>query len=423
MTGTRSPRRHTHPAIVIGLDCITGLQTARILASRGVPVVGIASDPRHFACRTRVCQKILYADTATVAAIEALEALGPRLAAPAVLFPCTDPAVLAVSRARDRLASWYRVLQPAPEVIELLIDKVSFTQFAQARGLPIPRTEFLSTRAEAEAATRSMRFPCILKPQRKTREWDLRGLAKAYRVMSRDELLRLHDELSPWTDRLVVQEWIAGKDSELFSCNCYFDSDSNPMVTFVARKLRQWPPHAGVSSLGEECRNDLVLDETVRLFESVAFQGLGYVEMKRDARDGRYFVIEPNVGRPTGRSPIAEAGGVELLYTAYCDALDLPLPAEREQRYTGAKWMYLRRDLQAAAHYVRTGELGPRECIRSWRGVRTDAVFAWRDPLPFFADVLQASNTGARRVIARAHAHAGMAGAAGRTPEPGTAGR
>ena len=29
-------------AIVIGLDSITGLQTARILSQRGVPVIGIA---------------------------------------------------------------------------------------------------------------------------------------------------------------------------------------------------------------------------------------------------------------------------------------------------------------------------------------------------------------------------------------------
>ena len=32
------------PAVVVGLDNITGLQTARILAARGVPVFGIVAD-------------------------------------------------------------------------------------------------------------------------------------------------------------------------------------------------------------------------------------------------------------------------------------------------------------------------------------------------------------------------------------------
>ena len=34
-------------AIIIGLDSMQGLQTARILAKRGVPVVSIAKDPKY----------------------------------------------------------------------------------------------------------------------------------------------------------------------------------------------------------------------------------------------------------------------------------------------------------------------------------------------------------------------------------------
>ena len=81
---------------------------------------------------------------------------------------------------------------------------------------------------------------------------------------------------------------------------------------------------------------------------------------------GRLVIIEPNVGRPTGRSAIAEAGGVELVLTAYCDVAGLPLPGAREQRYVGAKWIDLRRDLQAALVARRQGTLsapgGPAGC-------------------------------------------------------------
>ena len=54
------------PAIVIGLDSLPGIQTARILAGHGVPVIGIAEDLDHAFCRTRVCQQILAGDPATV---------------------------------------------------------------------------------------------------------------------------------------------------------------------------------------------------------------------------------------------------------------------------------------------------------------------------------------------------------------------
>ena len=44
-------------AVVVGMDnaTATGLQTARILRARGVPVIGIATDPTHWSYRTRVC--------------------------------------------------------------------------------------------------------------------------------------------------------------------------------------------------------------------------------------------------------------------------------------------------------------------------------------------------------------------------------
>jgi predicted ATP-grasp superfamily ATP-dependent carboligase len=109
--------------------------------------------------------------------------------------------------------------------------------------------------------------------------------------------------------------------------------------------------------------------------------------MKQDARSGRYLIIEPNIGRPTGRSATAEISGVELLYTMYCDAIGWPLPANLEQTYHGAKWIYLRHDLQSAFYRWRKGELTLKEWRRSWHGLKTDAVFSWRDPLPFLCDM------------------------------------
>ena len=139
-----------------------------------------------------------------------------------------------------------------------------------------------------------------------------------------------------------------------------------------------------------EAHNETVERETIRLFQSVNYCGLGYLEMKQDDRSGNYYIIEPNIGRPTGRAAIAEAGGVEFLYTMYCDAVGLPLPANRQQKYEGVKWMHLLRDIQAAVYYWRQGELTLREWRESVRGRKTYAIFSWRDPMPFLTAVFQA---------------------------------
>jgi predicted ATP-grasp superfamily ATP-dependent carboligase len=371
-------------AIVIGIDCITGLQSARILAKNGVPVIGLAKDPKNFCCKTKVCEKILQVNTASEDLILLLESLGTTLEQKAVLFPCTDMSVLTISRNRRRLTDRYYIALPEPEVVEMLMDKVNFFTYAQQNDLPIPKTFFLRNRVDAEAAAKQISFPCILKPPIKTPTWEKNTKAKVYKVNDQKEFFVMYDQCADWADLLMVQEWIDGKDADLYSCNCYFNASSEPLVTFIARKLRQWPPETGTSCLGEECRNDVVLETSIRLFQSVKYHGLGYLEMKRDQRTGQHFIIEPNIGRPTGRSAIAEAGGVELLYTKFCDLANLPLPANREQKYEGVKWIYFMHDIQSSFYYWRRGELTLWDWWQSIRGSKKFAVLSWNDPAPFW---------------------------------------
>lgn len=386
MTGSSDRSRHQSYAVIIGLDGMTGLQSARILAKRGVPVIAIAKDPNHHVSRTRVCDKILFANTENEEFIEVLLNVGNSLSNKAVLYPCSDMSVQIVSKYRNELEAWYHVALPPHDVVTMLMDKVSFYRYAQKGGLRIPRTFILDDRNAAEEAAEELSYPAILKPCGRSPEWDEHSMYKVYRVANAEQLLVLYDQYNRWIETLIAQEWIEGPDENLFSCNCYFNSASEPMVTFVARKIRQWPPRVGKSCLGVECRNDQVLDQTIQLFRGVRYRGLGYLEMKQDQRTGDHYIVEPNIGRPTGRSAIAEAGGVELLYTMYCDSVGLPLPAARVQMYTGAKWMHLRRDLQSALYYRRQGQLTVRDWLRSVRGKKTYALFSWTDPGPFIGD-------------------------------------
>jgi predicted ATP-grasp superfamily ATP-dependent carboligase len=402
----------SNPAVVVALDCITGLQTARILAARGVRVVGVAADRRHFCTRTRAVRQVIQSPTSGEALVGTLERLGPKVGdpergGPAVLLPCTDASVLAVSAGRDRLAAWYRFVLPPHDVVEMLMDKVRFAEHATDHDLPIPVTRVLRSRADAEAAAAELEYPAVLKPGLKTTRWLAATPAKVFRVEDGAGLLETYDRCTEWTDVLIAQAWVDGDESELYSSNVYFDRESRPQVCFISRKIRQWPIETGTSSLGEEVRNDEVLDASLKLFGSVAYQGLGYLEMKRDPRTGRHLIIEPNIGRPTGRSSIAERGGVELIMTAYRDSLGEPLPASRAQTYGGVKWIYWRHDLQASVVAARHGQITPRAWWRSVRGPKIEAVGSWRDPAPFVLDgwrtLIEAGRRARRAGASRRH--------------------
>lgn len=376
-------------AVVFALDSVNGLQTARTLARRGIPVIGIAGDLKHPCSRTRVCKEILLANTETEDVIKALEALGPRLEQKAVLFPCNNLEVQLISLHRHKLERWYHIVLSEQDVNEILMQKTSFYNYAQKEGFPIPRTFILNSKTDAEQAAQQLIFPCILKPSSRSYEWEHNSTFKVYKAFTADEFLALYDRCNKWSKDLVVQEWIEGSDSNLYTCYCYFSRDCEPLVTFVTRKIRQWPPEMGEGCLGEECRNDIVLEETVRLFKRIRLRGLGYLEIKCDSRTGKYLIVEPNVGRPTSKSALAEAGGVELVYTMYCDAVGWNLPANREQKYRNTKWIYLRHDFQSAFYYWRCGKLTLKEWWHSLRGPKVYALFSWTDPLPFWLDLIR----------------------------------
>jgi predicted ATP-grasp superfamily ATP-dependent carboligase len=367
-----------------------GLQAARILARHSIPVVAIARDPHHHACRTKVCEKILIADTTGDELIRALEELGPTLPGKTVLFPCHDQAVRVISRHRSMLSDWYLIVLASEDVVDTLADKQRFLAFASANGVAVPQTLTIRGHEDAERADSELTFPCVIKPVRRSAAWDAHAMSKAFRAESRDEFLAIYKRVSGWSTALVAQQWIPGTEADLYSCNCYYDRRGKLVASFIARKLRQWPPVVGSSCLGEECRNDVVLEEAVRIFDKIGYTGLGYIEMKRNARSGKHYAIEANIGRPTGRSAIAEAGGVQMLYAMYCDALGQALPDDLQQNYQGVKWIDLRHDIQSALHYLRKGELTLAGWYRSWRGRKVYAVFSWSDPMPFWADLWRA---------------------------------
>jgi predicted ATP-grasp superfamily ATP-dependent carboligase len=389
-----APHWRRPAAVITNLENFVGLQTARILHRHGIPVVALADRPRDPLCRTRCVEAILDAGPAGSETVRVLEEIAPLFPARPVLLPCSDAAVFAVSAARQSLD--YHVMLPEHEIIEMLTDKSRFLQRAERAGVSVSPYRLLHNRGDAEAASSELAYPVVMKPFRSNPAWGARVGQKALRVFDASRMLEVWDRAKP-DYPVLAQEWVEGGDDRLFSCNAYFDAEGTPLVTFVARKLRQWPPHTGMSSLGVECRNDAVLEAALTLFGSVPYRGLAYLEVKQDVRNGRHFAIEANIGRPTGRSAIAEAGGVELIYTAYCDALGLPLPTARVQHYGGAKWIYFARDFASAWYYHRRGKLTLREWRRSIRGVRMDAVFSRTDPVPFILDSL----SGLVRVLRR----------------------
>jgi D-aspartate ligase len=366
-------------------------------------VIGLASNVNHYCARTRVVRRVIASPTSGDGLLATLERVADALPPPGIayLVGCSDGAVLTLSENRNRIPDVFKWVLPDHLVLTKLADKAAFAEHATVHDLAVPPTMVLRSVGDAERAASTLSFPGVLKPSVKTATWHRNAGEKVLPVRRADDLVPLYRRTVEWSPTLVVQSWVEGGEDDLFTPNFYYGREGQLLVSFVNRKIRQWPIDRGYGCLAVEVRNDAVLGAARQLFESVGYSGLGYAEIKRDARTDTYAIIEANIGRPTGHSAIAERGGVELLFTAYADALGLPLPAARQQRYRGVKWIYWRKDLQAAAVRWRQGRLTPAQWWSSVRGPSVEAVGSVRDPLPFVADLAHVAAAGLAAVFSR----------------------
>lgn len=374
------------PGVVIKLDCATGLQTARILASYQIPVYGIADNPKHFGCRTNTCEQILTADTSSYELVETLISLGSKLQRKSVLFPCSDESAHVISLNRDNLEQWFCFVMPNHDTKELFSNKMNFYKFAERNSLPIPRTFFPKQESDLADMTDKMEFPCVIKPAVKSPVWFKHFQTKAIRVDTAQELHDVFPSVLSATDDPIVQQWIEGKDSNLKSCTFYYNRNCDPLISFTSRKIRQWPPVFGEICVGEEIRDEKVRQHASTLLDGIGFRGVGSLELKVNEADGRLYMIEANVSRLPLRFGLLEAGGVELIRTMYLDALGIEDKTSTQQLYTNAKLILLLRDIRASILYYRMGELTLGEWLLSFRGKKTFAIFSFRDPMPFLID-------------------------------------
>jgi len=376
-------------AVYVGLDSFPALASVRHLKSNGIPIIGIAQDKKDHNCKTNTVEEIIYTNKSTEDLIIVLEKLGKKFTQKAVLITGEEPNVLVVSRYRERLEKYYHLVMPDKQAVEILADKILFIEYAKQNKLPIPRSFIIHNDSGINCAVDEINYPAILKPTIRSPKWVEHTKIKAFKVYSKEELIKYYNQYKEFGSGFLIQEWIEGPDTNHFTCNCFFNKKSELLVTFISQKIRQWPPETGQGSMGIESRNDIVLNETINLFRRLNWKGLGYLDMKYDNRLGKYLIVEPNILRPTGRSTTAEAGGVELVYTMYCDAAGLPLPENRTQNYGNAKWVHLRRDFQAFLYHRKRGEITFKEWINSLKGHKSHSLFSLKDPLPFIFDIIR----------------------------------
>jgi D-aspartate ligase len=381
-------------AVVLGVDCLTGLQVARILWRKGVRVVGVARDPGATYCQSRALSRVLAVTVVEKDVPSFLRAVSADAGRP-VLIPCSDEFVAWLDAHRDVCSPHADFVLPEHDTLELLADKSKFYRYATEHHLPLPDTQFASTMDEVRTLSEQMAFPLLIKPPRHCDNWmEASDGFKVLKVDTPEKLLEVAPGLLAAVDELILQVWVKGGDENMNSLFVCFDRESAPLAVIVAHKLRQWPPDVGSGCLAVQADVPKVVDLGCGILKTVGYKGPGSFQFKQDEESGDFFIIEMNTGRPALNYPLCEASGVEMVETLYCLAAGLPLPAARTVSHPGAKWVCWKTDLPSAYAHWKRGDLTCREWMASLRGRKWVADIQFDDLRPAWLDFVRKMRSG-----------------------------
>ncbi len=235
--------------------------------------------------------------------VEVLNAAAPQFeGAPALLIPCGDDYTVLLSHVKDQLDPVYIPVCSDAATIDRVSDKELFYNLCEERGVPYPATKVVSG---PDAGDLPFEFPVALKPTdgRAFREHPFEGQKKAFVLNDRASLDAVLERTyaAGYPDRMVIQDFIPGDDSNMRVANGYMRADGSlALVAQGQPLLEDYSPMAIGNYAAILSGPDQQIYESIeRLMSGLDYFGLFNIDMKYDPRDGvtKLFEINPRQGR------------------------------------------------------------------------------------------------------------------------------
>lgn len=331
------------PAIVIGL-CSHGLAICRALNEKGVEVVGVESDLRISGCKTSTARIIAVDNINDDSLIDSLLNIHTQFGTNVkpVVFPTNDKMVEILAREWPRLDERYTLSwSECREFVSDLQKKSELEQACESQKLWYPKSRNILSAEQLESAIEGVEYPVIVKPVHPMSSFKV-ALVNHFQEL--EKLVEEHGHSLPF----VAQQWIEGDDSCLVFCSMML-KEGKALASFTGRKLQAFPPAMGQGTIMEPFEDDKTRQLSEQFFADSNYTGPASVEFKIGP-DGRYWVIEPNMGRTEFSVQCALSNNVDLVYSEYllCNNLD----ARVGQQSNSHIWFDTEKDLTAYSSKV-----------------------------------------------------------------------
>jgi D-aspartate ligase len=402
----RTIENEATPVLVLGSNAHWGLGIFRSLGRMRIPVYARASDSQAPALFSRYCRKKCLCDTEEFSeqTLRDLINIGSKIGRKSILIPTTDQGAIFVADHAGALDEWFMFPKQSSDLVRSLCSKKQMYNLAKKSNFPTPEATFPQCKQDVLDFLRTASFPIMIKA---IHGWRLlqRNMRSVVIVNTERELVEKYDEMEePEEPNLMLQEYIPGGDDTVWMFNGYFNEQSDCLFNLTGRKIRMWPVHQGVNSLGICLRNDVVEKKTIEFMRTIGYRGIVDIGYRFDVRDRQYKVLDINPRIGATFRLFVDNDGMDVARALYLDMTGQSKTARIAS--DGRKWLVEDLDLGSSVLCLLDRSQTPRQWINSYRGVREAAYFALDDPLPFlkmlqnhvggFKSIVNALNQGRR---------------------------
>jgi predicted ATP-grasp superfamily ATP-dependent carboligase len=382
-------------------DTQVGLWVVRNLAMNGLTVHSIVKSKYGQPAHSRYSSSawVMESPTYSPAFIDEIKELVKLLDAGSIM-PVAEGYHNVLIDVRDQFEPDVHLFSPPWKAFDKATDKDYMQDLCQKLGIPVAKgmrlDRFMSDKNALE-------FPLVFRTRRQNIQGGQAPWKAAY-AENEAQLQAVYDQVCNFADNIIVQEYCPGAEDHVQ----VLMHNGEPFMVGDYIGEHHMPLAGGVTTQRISCRHQPLIDNAVKLFKAIGYEGLGGVQYHYDPETDKYIFLEINP-RFIGGTPTLIMAGFNTSFLLWQSHFE-PEKMQKTNYRLGLRSRILGGDANWMIGMIRGDQLPPGQTRLGkietvlrflWNCFpwTKDDAFMLKDPKPFMVDFLQM----ARKLGAQGH--------------------
>jgi predicted ATP-grasp superfamily ATP-dependent carboligase len=382
-------------------DTQVGLWVVRNLAMNGLTVHSIVKSKYGQPAHSRYSSSawVMESPTYSPAFIDEIKELVKLLDAGSIM-PVAEGYHNVLIDVRDQFEPDVHLFSPPRKAFDKATDKDYMQDLCQKLGIPVAKgmrlDRFMSDKNALE-------FPLVFRTRRQNIQGGQAPWKAAY-AENEAQLQAVYDQVCNFADNIIVQEYCPGAEDHVQ----VLMHNGEPFMVGDYIGEHHMPLAGGVTTQRISCRHQPLIDNAVKLFKAIGYEGLGGVQYHYDPETDKYIFLEINP-RFIGGTPTLIMAGFNTSFLLWQSHFE-PEKMQKTNYRLGLRSRILGGDANWMIGMIRGDQLPPGQTRLGkietvlrflWNCFpwTKDDAFMLKDPKPFMVDFLQM----ARKLGAQGH--------------------